>query len=238
MMLKIMCCPVNSCCGVTQKILLSFLSMKHIYCISGFAADERVFAHLNFGENVFHFIPWKIPQSHESIGSYAHRMRQEILDPNPVLVGLSFGGMMSIEIAKEMPVEKIILISSISTHHEMPLYMKVAGKLRLNHLFPLRPYSFLEPLENYNLGAQTPEEKQLLREYRKNLNFQYSDWAIARVLNWKNDWYPQNLIHIHGSKDHIFPVKNVKADYIIKDGGHLMLMNKSGEVNEILKKVL
>ena len=212
--------------------------MKHIYCISGFAADERVFAHLSCGENVFHFIPWKIPQYRESITSYAQRMRIEIQDHNPVLLGLSFGGMMSIEIAKQIPVEKIILISSISTHHEMPWYMKVAGRLRLNKIIPLRPYSFLEPLENYNLGAQTPEEKQLVREYRKNLNFQYSDWAIDQVLNWKNDWYPQNLIHIHGSKDHIFPVTNVKADYIIKDGGHLMLMNKASEVNEILKKVL
>lgn len=212
--------------------------MKHIYCISGFAADERVFAHLNFRENIVHFIPWKIPQPLESIISYAHRMRKDIEDANPVLLGLSFGGMMAIEIAKEMATEKIILISSISTYHEMPWYMKVAGKLRLNKLVPLRPYSVLEPLENYTLSAQTPEEKGLVRQYRKNLNFQYSDWAIDQVLNWKNDWYPPNLIHIHGSKDHIFPVKNVKADYIIRDGGHLMLMNKAGEVNEILKKVL
>jgi esterase/lipase len=214
------------------------LFMKHIYCISGFAADERIFVHLNFGENTVHFIPWKIPQKDESIASYAHRMRKDIEHANPVLVGLSFGGMMSIEIAKEMAVEKIILISSVSTFHEMPWRMRIAGKLRLNHLVPLRPYFFLEPLENYTLGAQTPEEKQLLKEYRKNLNFEYSDWAIDQVLNWKNDWYPSNVIHIHGSKDHIFPVKNVKADYIIKNGGHLMLMNKATEVNEVLKKVL
>ena len=212
--------------------------MKHIYCISGFAADERVFVHLNFGENTVHFIPWKIPQKNESISSYAHRMRKDIEEANPILLGLSFGGMMCIEIAKEMDVEKIILISSVSTFHEMPWYMQIAAKLHLNDLVPLRPYSFLEGLENYMLGAQTPEEKQLVRHYRKNLNFQYSDWAINQVLNWRNDWYPQNLIHIHGSKDHIFPVKNVKADYIIKDGGHLMLMNKAEEVNEILKTVL
>lgn len=212
--------------------------MKHIYCISGFAADEKVFTHLNFGENTFHFIPWKTPHPEESITSYAHRMRKEISEPNPVLVGLSFGGMMSVEISKEMPVEKIILISSISTYYEMPWFMKVAGKLRLNKITPLRPYSFLEGLENYTLSAITPEEKQLVREYRKNLDFHYSDWAINQVLNWKNKWYPPNLIHIHGSKDHIFPVRYVKADYVINGGGHLMLMNKATEVNEILKKVL
>lgn len=212
--------------------------MKHIYCISGFAADERVFAHLNFGENSIHFIPWKIPQHNESIGSYAHRMCEDILHPNPVLLGLSFGGMMSIEIAKEIPVDKIILISSVSTLQELPLYMKIAGKLRLNHLVPLRPYSFLEPWENFTLGAQTPEEKKLVREYRQNLNLQYSDWAIEQVLNWKNKWFPENVIHIHGTKDHIFPIKNIKADFVIQGGGHLMLMNKAEEINEILKKIL
>lgn len=212
--------------------------MKHIYCISGFAADERVFAHLNFGENTIHFVPWKIPLPNESIGSYAHRMCEDVLHPNPVLLGLSFGGMMSIEIAKEIPVEKIILVSSVSTLNELPLYMKLAGKLRLNHLVPLRPYSFLEPWENYTLGAHTSEEKRLVREYRQHLNLQYSDWAIEQVLNWKNKWLPENLVHIHGTKDHIFPIKNVKADFVIQGGGHLMLMNKAGEINEILKNIL
>lgn len=212
--------------------------MKHIYCISGFAADERVFAHLNFGENSIHFIPWKIPQHKESIESYAHRMCEDILHPKPVLIGLSFGGMMSIEIAKEISIEKIILISSVSTIRELPLYMKIAGKLRLNHLVPLRPYSFLEPWENYTLGAHTPEEKRLVREYRQHLNLQYSDWAIEQVLNWKNKWFPENTVHIHGTKDHIFPIKNIKADFVIQGGGHLMLMNKAVEINEILKKIL
>lgn len=133
--------------------------MKHIYCISGFGADERVFSKLNFGENEVHFIPWKIPEKHETIESYAARMNQDILHPNPVLVGLSFGGMMSIEIAKLISVEKIVLLSSVSTRHELPLYMKIVGKLRLNRLIPMKPYPILEPIENYNLGVETKEEK-------------------------------------------------------------------------------
>lgn len=210
--------------------------MKHIYCISGFGADERVFAKLNFGENDVHFIPWKIPEKHETIFSYAKRMSEDIVYPNPILVGLSFGGMMSIEIAKIIPVEKVILISSVSTFHELPLYMKIAGKLRLNRLIPMKPYSILEPLENYNLGAETKEEKKLLKEYRKNLNLQYSNWAMDQVVNWKNNKIPAKIVHIHGTKDHIFPIRYIQnPDYIIKGGGHLISMNNSEEMNEILK---
>ncbi len=212
--------------------------MKHIYLISGFGADERVFANIDFGEYEKHFIPWKIPEKNETIEAYAARMKNEIHHPNPVLVGLSFGGMISIEIAKIIPLEKIIMFSSIKTFHEKPLYMRLTGKFNINKLIPLRPYSFLERIENYNLGVETIEEKMLLKEYRKNINQQYTTWAINQIVNWKNDWKPENLIHLHGSNDHIFPLRYVKPDYIIKGGGHLMLMNNAVEVNAILKTIL
>jgi esterase/lipase len=212
--------------------------MKHIYCISGFGADERVFANLNFGENQVHFIPWKIPQRNETLKNYTHRMAEDIHHSNPVVTGLSFGGMISIEMAKIMSFEKIIMISSIKTFHEKPLYMQFAATIHLNKLIPMRPYPILERLENYNLGVQSKDEKKLVNEYRKNINPLYSEWAIEQILNWKNDWIPKNLIHLHGGNDHIFPVKNIKADFVIQGGGHLMLLNKAVEVNEILKRII
>lgn len=212
--------------------------MKHIYCISGFGADERVFSKLDFGDNDIHFIQWKIPEKHETIESYANRMRREIQHANPILIGLSFGGMMSIEIAKLISVEKVVLLSSVSTRYELPLFMRIASKLRLNRIIPMKPYPILEPIENYNLGVETKEQKILLREFRRNLNLQYSNWALNEVVNWKNEWIPPNLVHIHGTKDHIFPINYVKADYVIKGGGHLLPMNNANEVTDILKKIL
>ncbi len=213
--------------------------MKHIYCISGFGADERIFSKVDFGENDVHFIQWKIPEKHESIESYASRMQQGIIHPNPVLIGLSFGGMMSIEIAKLIPVEKIILVSSVCCRKELPFYMKLTSALNLNRLIPMKPYPILEPIENFNLGVETKEEKKLLKEYRDNLNLQYSNWAIGQVVNWKNEWLPPNFIHIHGTKDHIFPIRKIiNPEYKIRNAGHLLLMNNAEEANEIFKKEL
>jgi hypothetical protein len=101
----------------------------------------------------------------------------------------------------------------------------------------MKPYPILEPIENYNLGVETKEEKKLLKEYRHNLNLQYSNWAMNEVVNWKNEWIPPNLIHIHGTNDHIFPIRYVKTDYVIKGGGHLLPMNNAEEVTEIFKKI-
>lgn len=212
--------------------------MNKIYYISGFGADERVFSDIDFGKNESHFIAWKKPFKNESIYDYANRLAAEIKHEKPVLIGLSFGGIMAIEIAKFTSLKKVILISSIKTKHEKPFYMKMAATLHLNSILPLKPYPFLDAIENYQLGVKTEAEKKLVREYRRNLDLDYSNWAIDQILNWQNEWTPENLIHIHADNDRIFPIKNVKPDYVIHGGGHLVLMNRASKVNEILKQEL
>ena len=212
--------------------------MKHIYFISGFGADERVFSNLDFGDHSIHFISWLTPVKKESIEEYARRMSEKIQHENPILTGLSFGGIMSIEIAKIIKTQKVILISSVKSFHEIPLWMRLARKSKLNTFFPLRSFRILEPIQNYNLGIENVDELKLVREYRRNIGQQYTDWAIHQILHWKNEWQPENLIHIHGAKDHIFPIKNIKADYIIPDGGHFMIMNRAEKVNRIIKELL
>src|SRR6187402_1248228 len=108
--------------------------MKTIYCISGLGADERAFSRLKVEGYRIRCLPWLTPEPGESINAYATRMRAEIIEENPILCGLSFGGMMSIEISKQIPVEKLILISSIKSVKELPRWMKTCGFLRLNRL--------------------------------------------------------------------------------------------------------
>ena len=212
--------------------------MKHIYCISGFGADERVFSKLDFGDHPIHFISWLTPLKKESIEQYAKRMGEKIQHDNPILLGLSFGGIMCIEIAKIIKTHKVILISSIKSFREMPLWMRFAGKSKLDKFFPLKSFRIIEPIENYNLGIENGDELKLVREYRRNVGRQYTNWAIHQILHWKNEWLPGDLIHIHGDKDHIFPIKNIKADFIITGGGHFMIMNRTEKVNGIIKELL
>ena len=212
--------------------------MKHIYCISGFGSDERVFSKLTFSGYETHFIQWIIPEKNDSISDYAKKLTQQIHHDNPILIGLSFGGMMSIEIAKLLSVEKIILVSSIKSFHEMPLWLRLSGKLKLNKIFPMRSFKLIEPLQDYNLGLEAIDEKELVHNYRKHINQQYCNWAINTILNWKNELVHKNLFHIHGNNDRIFPLKNIKANYIVNTGGHLMVMNRYKIVNEYIHTIL
>lgn len=215
--------------------------MKTVYCISGMGADERVFTNLDLPGYNIRCIKWLIPYKSETISAYALRLASHIDEDKPLLLGLSFGGMMCIEIAKLIDVEKIILISSVKSRDELPRWMRIAAKLKLNKILPLRSSRFTEPLQNHTLGVESEFEKLLARDYRMRIDPVFKNWAINQILNWKNNDCPSNVIHIHGSNDRIFPVKKLKPDVIISNGGHFMIINKANEINskiiEILERV-
>lgn len=208
--------------------------MKTVFCISGLGADERAFSKLKLPGYNLKVIQWKIPLPAETLQAYATRMLQEINEDNPVLIGLSFGGMVSIEIAKQIPVQKIILISSIKTKDELPAWMRLVARSKLNKFFPMRSFKVTEPVQNYFLGVKSKEEKDVVAVSRRKANTAYTNWAVNQVVNWKNTWQHPRMYHIHGSSDRMFPIKNIKADAVIKNGSHFMIMNRAGEVSELL----
>ncbi len=210
-----------------------------IYCISGLGADERAFSKLIIEGYQLHVIQWLKPLAKETIAQYAARMRETIAEENPVLMGLSFGGIICTEIAKQITVKKIILISSVKSLHELPRWMWVVAKLRLNKMVPLKRTSkFSTQIQNFFLGISTPEEKAIVAVSRKKDNTEYIHWAVNEVINWKNSWQHQAIFHIHGDKDKIFPVKRVNATYVIKNAGHFMIMNRAEEVSIYINQIL
>jgi len=211
--------------------------VKTIYCISGLGTDEKVFGNLNVNAKM-KFIPWLRPLKNETIKKYASRMGESIHDSSAVILGISFGGMIAIEIAKQIPVEKLIIVSSIKTASELPGWMKLTGKFQLHKILPTRSYKITEKYDNSRLGITNEEERQLVNMYRQKMDPVYYDWAVHQVLSWKNSWYPENLVHIHGEQDKVFPIKNLAPTHVIKDGSHIMTLNKAEEVSTCINSVL
>ncbi len=211
---------------------------KLIYCISGLGADENIFANIHIDGFELRYIPWIRPHKKERIEGYAKRMSEYINEDSAVLLGVSFGGMMGIEIAKQLSLHKLIIVSSIKSVKEMPRWMKTAGTLKLDKLVPARLHKYTEKIDNARLGVSTKEEKEMVRLYRKNADLVFIDWAISQIVNWKNSWQPDNIIHIHGEKDRIFPVKKINPNCIIKDGTHMMIHNRAREISHYIEKEL
>ncbi|HMH23484.1 MAG TPA: alpha/beta hydrolase [Puia sp.] len=211
--------------------------MKKVYCISGLGADERIFSKLKVPGVRFTHLEWLMPLPGEPIEKYAARMMEQVDPEQPVFLGVSFGGMMAIEMAKLSSAPRVILVSSIKSHKELPRWMKLTGKLRLDNLVPSRPWRGLYPVENHFLGTETAEEIGLANDFRSRIHPGYLHWAIRQVLTWRNDWLPKELYHIHGSKDRMFPLHRIRSAQIIPQGGHFMIMNRAAEVSDILSRI-
>ncbi|MDR2690264.1 MAG: hypothetical protein LBB76_10975, partial [Azoarcus sp.] len=59
-------------------------------------------------------------------------------------------------------------------------------------------------------------------------------WAIGQILHWENTWEPENLVRLHGTRDHILPSRH--ADFEIADGGHFMVVNRAAEISGMLRE--
>ena len=213
---------------------------KQLYLISGMGADERMFRYLQFPpEYDVHYLPWLKPQPNEPFTEYAARMAAGITTEGPVtLLGLSFGGMISLEIARQRPVEKIILVSTIKNTRERPAYFNLVRRFRLYRLNNRWIFKQRTFVVQFYMTAKTAEEAALLKDYLHNSDFDFMYWAIRTVIHWENEEVHPAVVHIHGSRDHTFPLKYVKPDYTINGGGHFMIMNQADEINRILSREL
>lgn len=144
-----------------------------VYGIGGLGVDERVFAELNLD---FELTPlkWIEPKSKEPIQQYAARFAEQIDQRHPfAIVGISFGGLMAIELNKILNVEKIVLISSATSKSDIPRVFRFFGKSGLLSLIPnflMKPPFFFGKLPLWSVGTQiqTGTEKNSGR-YRHSL---------------------------------------------------------------------
>jgi len=205
-----------------------------IYIFSGLGVDERVFQKLDFSAYDCTFVKWIQPLTGESIQSYAARISVQIKDPGAIYIGLSFGGIMAAEVVKCVAPSKLILLASVKTKYEIPLRYRLAGLFFLHRLIPAKWLLKANRITYWFFGAQTTEEKIMLREILKDTDPVFLKWAMGEILSWKNKNVSKNTVHLHGSDDHILPYRKVNADFCIHNGGHLMTLSHASEIQLLL----
>lgn len=210
-----------------------------VYFISGLGADRRAFYKIQLPKGFQPvYLDWIDPLPNETLTDYAKRFSELIeSDEEFIIVGLSFGGMLASEIAKIISPKKIIIISSVSNYHELPWYFKASGKLQLHKALIPAVYKQATILNRF-MGAGDREMKAIVYSYVNNIDPKFIRWSLQVIVNWQHNQRLSNLIHIHGSNDHLLPIRFVKADYIVEKGGHLMVMNRADEVNLLLREIL
>lgn len=209
-----------------------------MYFISGLGADRRIFEHIRLPEEIrVRYIDWIEPLDREPLPDYCRRLAAQIeQDDDVVLAGLSFGGMAAIEINRFLPARLVILLSSVATRHELPFYMPLVRKLGLLRIIPASFMKWPKFFLYWIFSAETARERTLLRDFADKVTNRYLKWSLDAVLHWRNEQRPQNLKHIHGAADRIFPCSHTHADVCISGAGHLMVHNHAEEVSNVIMK--
>jgi len=214
--------------------------MRKIYLIPGMGADTRIYNHIDLKESDdVTCINWIEPHESDTLTSYAQKLVfQYHIQPNSIVIGNSLGGMLAIEIAKFMPVKKVILISSIRTVDEAPWYFSLFRALPFYKLIPGKLMTKLGFMIRPVFGKMKEDDLWLFKDMLKNTSPAFLKWSMGAVLHWDNKVVPPNVYQMSGDKDRVFPYKKLKAAEIVKGGTHIMIFDKAKQVNKILKRIL
>jgi pimeloyl-ACP methyl ester carboxylesterase len=215
--------------------------MHKVYLISGLGADSRLFKNIKLHADCeIILVDWHIPASGDTLTTYAQSIvKQYNIQNNSTVVGVSLGGMISVEIAKQVNLDNVILISSIKTDSEAPWYFKFFRNLPVYKAIPGKLMTHVGFLVKPMFGNMAPNDLALFKSMLRNSSPIFLKWAMQAVLYWKNDVKIPNLYHIIGDKDLVFPHQNIKnPTAVIKGGTHIMVFDKANEINTLLAGIL
>jgi pimeloyl-ACP methyl ester carboxylesterase len=208
----------------------------HFYLLSGLGADERLFKYVDLTGFDVTNIHWPTPDRSDTMETYAQKLAPQITAEDPVLIGVSFGGMMAVELSKVVKAKKVILISSAACAGEVPALYKFAGKLRVHRLLTGAILKRSHRIMNWVMGAGDPIRRELLANMLRDTDARFLYWAIDKVVTWKNEIVPANVFRIHGTNDRVLPLRT--AQYVIDKGGHIIVANRAKEVSAAIKEIV
>ncbi|WP_299665560.1 alpha/beta hydrolase [uncultured Polaribacter sp.] len=212
-----------------------------IYFVPGLAASPRIFENLELDPEkyTFHYLEWIRPLAvEEDIDNYACRLSDDITEENPVLIGVSFGGIMAQELAKFVNPKKVIIISSVKNQNELPKRFRFAKFTKIYRIFPTIVVENFEEYACFFLGKSLKKKAELYQKYLSVRSKKYLKWSIFNIIQWEQMKPVENIVHIHGSKDTVFPIKNIKNTIEVDGGTHIMILTKAKKISKIIDEVL
>lgn len=208
-----------------------------LYLLTGMTPDDRIFKRLAPLLPNSTIIHWLEPESDESLSEYAQRLAATIPDSDCFVAGVSFGGIVAVELSRVIRPRGCFLISSIRSPRELPPWFRIC-----------RVLSGLKP--QYTLNAAGCAAAVVPRRIRTHSTTRaaklagtagrWHRWATSAVLRWKPaetaPGYP--VCHIHGDRDTTFPVRYTDPDVVIKNGGHVLPLTHAGDVAKAIRSVM
>lgn len=214
--------------------------MINVYFLSGMCVNCKVFDKIKLPIGYEkQYIEWHIPRDDETLEEYTRTMANNIDTTHPfILVGYSLGGIIMQEMNKFLKPEKNILISSMKNKSEIPPLFRIAKMTHITKLLPKQLYTTNKSISNLFTHLVYDMSIDDIEQCVTYTSAEYMKWASYQITHWEPTIEIENLYHIHGIKDQVFPYKQIQNAFYVEDGDHLMVMKKAEKVNQILNDMI
>ncbi len=214
--------------------------MPKIFLISGLGANETAFDKIGGLPYDKVFVIWLVPEEKETIEHYAKRLIDQYnIQSEDILIGLSFGGLLSQKIAEINGNQTVILISSFRDKNDLRSPFKVGLKLGLYKLQPSFRIPFIDETAIGFLNSGTKDSKIVLKNMLISTDYKVSKWSLHQIaLARRKNSISYNLFLIIGNADRMVKSWNTENTWVIEKGSHFMVYDKGKEVTTIINSIL
>ena len=199
-----------------------------VFLLPGLGATSDLFADYQFPFSTRR-VDYPAPTAPNiSFSDYARQLISDNgIQPGDSLVGVSLGGMISCEIAAQMPISKVTLVSSCTDSLQLQPFVR-----HLRQLSRFVPWQLIQrvPFPSFVLGSARRVALAMFRV----ADPEFIRWACRRAATWKSSSIHGDVVQIHGDKDPLFPIARQKVHHIIPGGDHLMILSHRAEIQPLL----
>ena len=215
-------------------------SPMNVYFFPGTGSDERLFSKINLPEGyVAKHIVYPIPEKDATMAEYAALLAQQIDTTQAfVLVGASVGGMICTELADWIKPQKTIIISSSKCRRELPRHYRFQKYFPINKLFGPRFIKAMSFVAQAIVEPDRNKHKAVFKAMLSDKKPLYIKRTVNMIINWDRETYPPGIVHLHGTKDHTLPLRNISPSIIIPGGSHMMTLTRGEEINKLVLEIL
>lgn len=212
------------------------------YFIGGIATDIRLYHHVLQTIPGAVYLPFPQPENGDTLTTYSRKFIPAIDTTQPFyLVAHSMGGMMAMELSRYIHPEKIVLISSVKCRAEMPWRLRQLKYSKLHRLFPGQAFrASVQYGSHFTREINSiPGLRETIVQMAQNNSPGFLYWCVHAIANWNgtND-HSTDIIHIHGTRDTMFPLKNIRNVIPVAGGTHHMLLTRKEEITALLLRYL
>lgn len=200
----------------------------------GLGADARLFQAQRGAFPELIVPDWLPARPGETLAEYGRRMAGTFEVRRPFfLCGVSFGGMVALEVARHSVPNALMLISSARSAAAIPRILRWYEAL--SRVLPNRIASattVFAPLVIGKFGTLEEPQRALLLSMLHDTPMEFIRWGARAIVEWPGCASAAcPIFHMHGEADRIIPVKGVRPDSIIPGAGHLVNVTHADAVN-------